>query len=202
MLKKLSNKNFKKLIENLKSKKNLKLNKNSLKLSSKPNIINIINIIKKLNYLLLIASFIAIIYISLIIYYLNNLVKCDCYNKLNEKNYSNIQFLIIIESIILTLFILVFISSLYNFFLFKNGGMTSVVNVKSLLITLIISILAFVINIYIIYTIYKISQNIKDNCECSKSWIRYLLYIQGFIILINTIIIFIRLLTFPYMKIK
>jgi hypothetical protein len=145
-------------------------------------------LLKTINYFILSFSLLGIIYISLIIYYLNNLSKCNCFNQLNDNNYSDINFLIFIEYIILILFILLFLISINNFFMLKGGNYSNKYDFLSIFILFFI----LSINIYILLTILKISQNVNNDCKCTNSWIRYLLYFQGIIILFNTISIILK----------
>jgi hypothetical protein len=149
---------------------------------------------------LLTISLINIILISFIINYLNNLKKCTCYQDINNKNYSNINYLIIIESIILTLNIIMFILNvyLYNIFkILKKGGGDGGINNSHIIIYIIFIIVLF-INIYFIYNVYKLYENVdksKEKCECSKSFVRYLLYFQVILIIIQSITIIYSSLT-------
>jgi hypothetical protein len=142
--------------------------------------------------ILLIIYIIFILFHSFIIYYLVNLKKCLCFEELNNTNYSNINYLIIIESITLLPFILGFISTLIFIFIYYNkkqkGGAK---NSKTFYVLYGIMLL---INIYFLYNVKKLAENIKEDCECSHSWIRYLLYIYSiymvFVIISGIITIF------------
>lgn len=149
-------------------------------------------LLNTINYFILSFSILGIIYISFILYYLHNLIKCDCFQKINKTNYSDIHFLIFMEYIILILFILLFIISIHNIFLLKGGSSNHSKKYNLLSIFILFFILS--INIYLLISIFKISQNINYDCNCSKSWIRYLLYFQGIILLFNTISLIIKLL--------
>ena len=80
--------------------------------------------------------------------------------------------------IVMFLFILSMIIKLRNF----AGGSK---NDGTLIFMYIFIVLYFLIYGYFVYYVYLISENIKDDCECSKSPIRYLLYIQAFFIALN-----------------
>jgi len=70
---------------------------------------------------------IAIIWCSLIISYLRKVNSCTCYNDANNSNYSNIQYLIIIESFIIAIYSLITILLLYTIYFIKtsqSGGGT------------------------------------------------------------------------------
>ena len=142
-------------------------------------------------YVSLAFLIINIIYISSIIYYLNNLKECACYEVKNKINYSNITYLIVIESILLIINIIGFIgmigllsnlSSLQNLAKGMNVNKLSNKINKSSPGMHIYSIILFVYVIvygYFIYYTYKLHENVDDNCKCTQSWLRYLLYIQA-----------------------
>lgn len=124
-----------------------------------------------------------ILYIGSIIFYLNKLKDCPCFQYKNETNYTNLTYLIVIESILLalsiiiTLVVLGLISATYTL---KSGGAKGFMNY--VFISLVLQILIYG---YFIYYVYKLYENVDEDCECTQSWLRYLLYIQtGFMILI------------------
>ena len=45
-------------------------------------------------------------------------------------------------------------------------------------------LLMLIIDGLFIYYVYRLSQNVNEDCECTKSWLRYLLYIQSIYLLI------------------
>jgi len=163
------------------------IQKNIPKLSNK----NIINLAKKMDispfYTILVVYIISIAYISGIIHYLNKLQACACYNDKNETNYSNLTYLVILESIILTIFILQTIGIIISIFAINNlkKGGAGKDNMKSYLIVSLIINLA--ITIYFVYNVYKLSENVDPQCDCTKNWLRYLLYIQTFIMALGII---------------
>jgi hypothetical protein len=144
---------------------------------------------KYLIYGFLIFYILAISYISGIIYYLNTLKDCSCYKEENKTNYSNITYLIVIESFILTMFIIGLIGSIFIIYYMNNvknipimtGGKQSSLY-TFLIILLLFSLIGCGIQIYFIYNVYKLSENVNNECICTKSWLRYLLYIQTIII--------------------
>jgi len=111
------------------TKKNLNNKLNTIKMNNS-NIKYDFNIVKKnvRSFLInvLIITIIAIIYLAFILYYLNNLKKCNCFLEENETSI-NMNYLIIIESIIMAFQVVVFIyilsllGRLENF----NGGARS-----------------------------------------------------------------------------
>jgi len=144
-----------------------------------------LKMLKGIIYTTLIINIIFIIYLSSIIYYLNKLKDCQCFLDKNKSNYSNINYLIIIESILLAFQIIIFLSIVYVIYMINNskigGG-------KDIMITAYITFLIlFLIYGFFIYYVFKLSENISDDCLCSKSWLRYLLYIQTFFILLSLV---------------
>jgi hypothetical protein len=134
-------------------------------------------------YIMLVINIIIVLYIGGIISYLIKLNNCDCYKIKNEENYSNLTYLLIIEFLILTFNIIITISlvsaiSMLNSF---SGGAKNKMN-SAYYISLLIYLLIY--GFFIFYT-YKLSQNVDPKCECTQSWLRYLLYIQAFVMLLN-----------------
>ena len=139
--------------------------------------------------ILIVITIIYILYLSFIIYYINQLKTCSCF-KTDETNKINLQYLIIIESIklafqiVILLYILSLIVKVKNF---SGGNLKSNNNSIGRYIYLVLYLL---INGYFIYYVYLISKNIKEDCKCSNSSLRYLLYLETFIMLFNLILIF------------
>lgn len=134
------------------------------------------NILTNAFYFMIFIFIILIIYIGSIIHYLNKLKECPCFLEKNKENNSNITYLIVIESIILAIYIIYVLGLIYLIYVFnskKIGGGIRIMSYISFLLILII-------NGFFIYYVSKLSQNVSEDCECSKSWIRYLLYIQSF----------------------
>ena len=151
---------------------------------------NVIKFIKSLDmtpiYMVLGFNLIVILYISSIIYYLNKLQVCSCYNEINENNSSNLTYLVVIEAIILTITIISTIVILVTIYTIRNikqkGGRQQLG-----LLAIVFLIINLGITIYFVYNVYKLSQNVKPDCECTKSWLRYLLYIQSVFMIIGII---------------
>lgn len=143
---------------------------------------------KYLIYGLLVFYILAISYVSGIIYYLNTLKDCECYKEENKTNYSNITYLIVIESFILTMFIIGLISSFFLIYYINTVKNIPIIGGKKtslytfLIILLLFSLIGCGIQIYFIYNVYKLSKNVNNECICTKNWLRYLLYIQTIII--------------------
>ena len=131
-------------------------------------------------YIAIVFYLIVIAYISGIIYYLNNLKKCDCFKNSNI----NLTYLIVIESIILALNVITSLFLIVIVFSFNNsisgGG-----NNNAKIYLMIIAVLNILILGYFIYNVYKLSKELNENCECSNSWLRYLLYIQSVFMLFS-----------------
>jgi magnesium-transporting ATPase (P-type) len=163
------------------------IQKNIKKMSDK----NMIKLIKNLDispfYTMLVFYVILIAYISGIIHYLNKLQSCACYNDKNVHNYSNLTYLVIVEAIILTLFIIQTIVVIVGIFAInnikQNGAGKENMNAY-LIVSLIINL---AITIYFVYNVYKLSENVDPQCDCSENWLRYLLYIQSFIMALGIV---------------
>lgn len=171
---------------NKKIKSNLK-NVNKLeKFNSYKNAMNGYTIVfTTASILVFLIPIILIIWCSIIINYLSKINTCDCYNEKNKSNYSDIQYLIILETIIIiiSIFLILFFSYFFlNLYFLKNksGGGTSNNPLKYIMTLLYIIIWSF-----FVYYVYKFSENVNVNCSCTQSWIRYLLYIQSLFMLIS-----------------
>ena len=149
------------------------------------------SLVKVVDYTLITFSLLGIIYIGLIIYYLNNLRNCECYKKISENNHSDIQFLIFIESLIFVLFLILGLIAYIN--LVQVGGSNK--NNKYTLLSVFILFVILLVNIYFIYSVYRIFQNVDEECKCTKNWIRYLLYFQTIIIGFNSLSLVVKLFT-------
>jgi uncharacterized membrane protein len=172
-----------------------------IKKSIKKNTSNYNNIIKNISgknsngasllnpmlYSILAVTLISIAYISSIIYYLNTLKSCKCFQEKNEHNYSNLTFLIIIESIILTMNIILVLGTIYLFSILNNSRSGGAEN-KNMWFYLWFIIYLGIYG-YFIYNVYKIYENIDPNCDCTENWLRYLLYIQAVVMLVNVLLI-------------
>lgn len=175
-------KETKNIVENY-QKKTLKINDFKPLLTSK----NTKNII----YIMLATVLFNIAYLGGILFYLVKLRDCKCYQTRNKINYSNITYLIVIESILMAFSIITLIGLLATILTvnsLKSGGGKRNLH-PSLYVGFTIYIL---INGYFIYYVYKLYENVdidrkdaKEYCECSDSWLRYLLYIQSLLILFS-----------------
>ena len=168
-----------------KIKKSLK--KSKLSKYSNLNLSKDMHSINPLLYSILGVTLISIAYVSAIIYYLNSLKSCKCFQEKNKNNYSNLTFLIIIESIILTMNIILALGTIYLFSILNNsrsGGAESKNAWFYIWFLVYLGIYG-----YFIYNVYKIYENIDPNCDCTENWLRYLLYIQAVVMLVNVLLI-------------
>jgi hypothetical protein len=127
---------------------------------------------------------IGVILIGIIINYLSDLQRCKCFNETNDNNYSNITYLIVIEAIILIFYIimlLMLIGSYMGIDKIKKGGYY---NENEMMMYYLSFIIMLFIYSFFIYYVIKLHQNIKDDCQCAVSPVRYLLYIQTFLMII------------------
>jgi len=146
------------------------------------------NVKKNASYIvygIIIFLIIDIIFISCIIYYLNNLKSCKCFQDKNSENYSNLDYLIILEAIILFVDVLVTIIMLFliNIINYYKGG------AKNNNVNYITNIMLIILYCYFIYNVYKLYKNIDNNCSCTQSRLRYLIYLQTFFMIIRIIFI-------------
>lgn len=164
-----------------KSKKinNFKSNKNYDLLKVKNNYLNVIGFSI---FLLLIITII----MGYIVYYLNRLKYCPCFQVENIKNKTNLDYLIIIEviNIVFNLIMLFQLVSLYYAVSTMRGGGKDIKFYMLLIIFLYIIVYG-----YFIYFVYQLSKNIKYDCLCAQSPIRFLLYAQTWFIFIYLIFI-------------
>lgn len=162
--------------------KNLDIkNKNYNLVKIKSSALNIISIC-------IIINIIVSVIMGYIVYYLNSLKSCDCFIENNNKNKANLDYLIIIESIILAMTIICLIQfiTMYNDVdKIKSGGG----NTGNILITIIFSIILLIINGYFIYNVYLLSKSIDPSCECAHKSIRYILYVQSIFMFIYLILV-------------
>ena len=147
-------------------------------------------------YAMIFFNILVIIYISFVINYLMTLQQCPCYETTNKQNYANITYLIVIESFILimNLFSLIglciVLSKLNS--VQKGGAMMSSAFPFLILLSNIILYGFFV------YYVKKIYENTTTDCECTQSWLRYLLYIQTFFMIIYILVMMYNLFSKIY----
>ena len=132
-------------------------------------------------YSLLVVCIIIILYVSGIIHYLNTLKNCSCFQDKNSKNYSNLTYLIVIESIILALHILVTIVLVGGLYAINSGAVGGAnIDKTPFIISIIISLIIYG---FFFFYVYKLSENVSVDCPCTQSKLRYLLYIQAIFLL-------------------
>ncbi len=104
--------------------------------------------------------------------------KCECLS--NKQQY--IKTLLYIEYLFIALNIIgIIIIIITTMMPNQKGGLSIIYTLK-----LTLYIFAFIfIYVLLIYNAFNIFKGINDNCECSISSLRYLLYIQTFFAIIN-----------------
>ena len=144
-------------------------------------------------YYSLFVYVIAILWIVGIIKYLRELEKCDCFLEKNVENNANLKYLIYVEYFILALNIFSVLSCVYLLAMSnqKGGGMDIQIIRIFLILYLIIYIGVFG---YFVYSFYKLQQNVDAACACASSSIRFLLYIQAFLMAIGVFGAFLNLI--------
>ena len=171
--KKISKRKSKNEIDNFKTNKNYNL----LKVKN-----NYLNVIGFSIFLLLVVISI----MTFIIYYLNRLKYCPCFQVENIKNKTNLDYLIMIEAVGIALNVIMIIQlfSLYFALSSMKGGGNEIKFYMLFIIFLYIIVYG-----YFVYFVYKLSQNIKFDCLCAQSPIRFLLYTQSILIFIYLLFI-------------
>jgi len=154
-------------------KNNNKVIKNIMK--KNPNILNIFNI------MLLIILTLNIIFVSLILSYLKKIKECNC---IVNENKSKLNYLINIEYLLLginifSFIIMIMVLFITNYYNIQSGGYKNTNDKTMFIVNIIISIIYF----YFILFLYKLHKNIED-CKCSESWLKYLLYIQCIVMIV------------------
>lgn len=161
--------------------KNLDIkNKNYNLVKIKSSALNVISIS-------IIIILIITLFLCYIVYYLNSLKSCDCFIENNEKNKVNLDYLIIIECIIIAMnfiFVMNLISQYISLDKIKSGGVNT-----SILYSIIYAAISLIINGYFIYNVYLLSKNIDPSCECASKSIRYILYAQSIFMFIYLLLI-------------
>jgi hypothetical protein len=143
-------------------------------------------------YYSLFVYVIAILWIVGIIKYLRELEKCDCFLEKNVENNANLKYLIYVEYFILALNIISVLSCVYLLAMSNQKGGMDVQRMKMYLILY----LAVYIGIfgYFVYSFYKLQQNVDAACACASSSMRFLLYIQAFLMAIGVFGAFLNLI--------
>ena len=140
-------------------------------------------------YGLLVYYLIVIAYISAIIHYLVNLRNCECYKDKNGENYSNLTYLIIIESILLALSVLAVIGLIPIIILLNKTSQSGGAGLFDYLRQGQLFFMLFYLVIYglFLFYVFRLYENVNISCPCTQSRLRYLLYIQTLFIFIGVI---------------
>lgn len=143
-------------------------------------------------YYSLFVYIIAILWIVGIIKYLRELEKCDCFLAKNAENNANLKYLIYVEYAILALNVISVLSCVYLLATSNQKGGMDIQRIKMYLILY----LAIYIGIfgYFVYSFYKLQQNVDAACACASSSMRFLLYIQAFLMAIGVFGAFLNLI--------
>lgn len=129
----------------------------------------------------LFSSIIIILFIYGIIVYLKDLQKCECLANKQQ----NIKTLLYIEYLFIALNIIGLIGTIMAMMMPKQTGGSTIIYMLMLYMFCFIFIYGL-----LVYNAFKVFEGINDNCECSISSLRYLLYIQTFIAIIYLLIMF------------
>lgn len=122
-------------------------------------------------YFLLVLVLLLVLYT---IYYIRELKSCECF-KINDDKQTNLNFIEFYEY--LELFaVIVIMFGLKS--VPKTSKKSSPLNII-LLLGLVTLYLAIKYNLII--NVYKLSQSIKEGCECSDKWQRFFIYYQGIV---------------------
>jgi len=124
-----------------------------------------------------------IIFLSIILNYLRNVDKCTCYNEENNPNI-NIKYLIAIEILLIITNVIGFLYCSYSLYSIKNiqngGGMF-----RNQTLNIIYTVIYTILYSIFIYYVYNYAKKVDISCNCTYNWIRYLLYIQSFVMLFS-----------------
>jgi len=174
-LKKTSKKSIKKSASKGKSK--LSKNLSNVNLSN----VNLSNVKSSFSgYLisLIIFTLIYIIAIGYIIKYLNDLKKCDCFEKENASNKVNLNYIVIIEYVSLVLGIIALFKFMMMYYVLssiKSGGGN---NIGEKMFMYVYILLIIGIYGFFIYNVFELMKNNDPKCECTQKPIRFILYFQ------------------------
>jgi len=177
-----SNKSSKKPLVSKKSGKSKTSSKKISKIASKNNCISSENNLcfKKVLFTSIIISIISIAILSYLFYYLHNLQKCDCFQDENKNNEytANINYLMIIEGILIIMKSIILISLVSWYITLDKQNAGSYSSGKNTMIYLLIILYLLIYGLFV-YNVYKLNKNINHDCECAKHPIRFILYLQA-----------------------
>jgi hypothetical protein len=143
-------------------------------------------------YYSLFVYVIAVLWIVGIIKYLRELEKCDCFLEKNAENNANLKYLIYVEYFILALNI---ISVLSCFYLLATSNQKGGMDIQTMKMYLILYLVIYIgVFGYFVYSFYKLQQNVDAACACASSSMRFLLYIQAFLMAIGVFGAFLNLI--------
>lgn len=181
------------------SKGKSKLSKNLAKMDKKTNI-NLSMVKSNISgYLISIIIFtlIYIIAIGYIIKYLNDLKKCDCFEKENASNKVNLNYIIIIEYVSLVLGIIALFKFMMMYYVLssiKSGGGDEYSNSEKMFMYVYI-LLTIGIYGFFIYNVFELMKNTDSKCECTQKPIRFILYFQTILMSLSVLSLVVVLFT-------
>ena len=179
------------------SKGKSKLSKNLAKMDKKTNI-NLSMVKSNISgYLISIIIFtlIYIIAVGYIIKYLNDLKKCDCFEKENASNKVNLNYIIIIEYVSLVLGIIALFKFMMMYYVLssiKSGGGDN--NGEKMFMYVYI-LLTIGIYGFFIYNVFELMRNTDSKCECTQKPIRFILYFQTILMSLSVLSLVVALFT-------
>jgi membrane-associated HD superfamily phosphohydrolase len=138
--------------------------------------------INSLFYSLFIYIIIALVVCG-IIKYLKELEQCQCFIEKTDKNNKDLKYLIFIEYVILTINIISILSCVYLLMTSNQKGGMDISTIKFFIMIYLTTYI--IIFGYFVFSFYNLQDNIHKSCECSTSSLRYLLYIQVFLMAVG-----------------
>ena len=150
-------------------------------------------------FILLISVVLAILFYG-IIQYLNLLkYECPCFEEKNKENYSNLNYLIIIQYYFLFICIFSILGSLSTLIIASNMEGGKGMNIKLgkglMYLNIVFAIILALVSGFFAYFTWKLYQNVDVKCDCSMSKLRYLIYLQGIFMIILFVKWIVRLFT-------
>ena len=120
------------------------------------------------------------------IYYIRELKNCVCF-KSNDKYKVNLEFLEFYQYLELFSVFIIFMG-LFSF----NKSLTELFGIKPMkkgktkdfifvLLSFLVLAVYFLIKYNVMVNVYKLSNTIKEDCDCANKWERFLLYYQGIV---------------------
>ena len=180
-------------------KEKSKLSKNLAKIDNKTNI-NLFMVKSNISgYLISIIIFtlIYIIAIGYIIKYLNDLKKCDYFEKENASNKVNLNYILIIEYVCLVLGIIALFKFMMIYYVvssIKSGGGDEYSNSEKMFMYVYI-LLTIGIYGFFIYNVLELMKNTDSKCECTQKPIRFILYFKTILMSLSVLSLVVALFT-------